>query len=213
MYTITLHNHFPGYLWNETRWSCSVSQRFEMREKTFRKESVFASILVIYLCWISEWFLSEIRNWVLVNFELVFKLFSLQFAVIIFHKVVFLGKRIWLWLFCFVGLLRALQPVLVSRVDPDSRKNTINEIRKRATSEGQWPQVRHRRWPLIHVKSWLCSFRLARVHPLEVGSFHVKKQWASSTVHAMRCFRLKCPILFYSLNSYYFCVCVFFLLI
>ncbi|XP_040838625.1 lysophosphatidylcholine acyltransferase 2 isoform X2 [Ochotona curzoniae] len=37
-------------------------------------------------------------------------------------------------------LLRALQPVLVSRVDPDSRKNTINEIRKRATSEGQWPQ-------------------------------------------------------------------------
>ncbi|XP_040838624.1 lysophosphatidylcholine acyltransferase 2 isoform X1 [Ochotona curzoniae] len=38
-------------------------------------------------------------------------------------------------------LLRALQPVLVSRVDPDSRKNTINEIRKRATSEGQWPQI------------------------------------------------------------------------
>ncbi|XP_069918032.1 lysophosphatidylcholine acyltransferase 2 isoform X1 [Oryctolagus cuniculus] len=38
-------------------------------------------------------------------------------------------------------LLRAVQPVLVSRVDPDSRKNTINEIRKRATSEGQWPQI------------------------------------------------------------------------
>lgn len=38
-------------------------------------------------------------------------------------------------------LLRALQPVLVSRVDPDSRKNTINEIKKRATSGGQWPQI------------------------------------------------------------------------
>ncbi|XP_028644052.1 lysophosphatidylcholine acyltransferase 2 isoform X2 [Grammomys surdaster] len=38
-------------------------------------------------------------------------------------------------------LLRALQPVLVSRVDPDSRKNTINEIKKRATSGGEWPQV------------------------------------------------------------------------
>uniref|UniRef100_A0A452SCE9 Lysophosphatidylcholine acyltransferase 2 n=1 Tax=Ursus americanus TaxID=9643 RepID=A0A452SCE9_URSAM len=38
-------------------------------------------------------------------------------------------------------LLRALQPVLVSRVDPDSRKNTINEIVRRATSGGQWPQV------------------------------------------------------------------------
>uniref|UniRef100_P0C1Q3 Lysophosphatidylcholine acyltransferase 2 n=1 Tax=Rattus norvegicus TaxID=10116 RepID=PCAT2_RAT len=38
-------------------------------------------------------------------------------------------------------LLRALQPVLVSRVDPDSRKNTINEIKKRAMSGGEWPQI------------------------------------------------------------------------
>ncbi|XP_035137598.1 lysophosphatidylcholine acyltransferase 2 isoform X1 [Callithrix jacchus] len=38
-------------------------------------------------------------------------------------------------------LLRAVQPVLVSRVDPDSRKNTINEIIKRATSGGEWPQI------------------------------------------------------------------------
>ncbi|XP_010860233.1 PREDICTED: lysophosphatidylcholine acyltransferase 2 isoform X2 [Bison bison bison] len=37
-------------------------------------------------------------------------------------------------------ILRALQPVLVSRVDPDSRKNTINEIIRRATSGGEWPQ-------------------------------------------------------------------------
>ncbi|XP_072823488.1 lysophosphatidylcholine acyltransferase 2 isoform X2 [Vicugna pacos] len=38
-------------------------------------------------------------------------------------------------------LLRTLQPVLVSRVDPDSRKNTINEIIRRATSGGEWPQM------------------------------------------------------------------------
>ncbi|XP_001508426.1 lysophosphatidylcholine acyltransferase 2 isoform X1 [Ornithorhynchus anatinus] len=38
-------------------------------------------------------------------------------------------------------ILRALQPVLVSRVDPDSRKTTINEIIKRATSGGKWPQI------------------------------------------------------------------------
>ncbi|XP_053457967.1 lysophosphatidylcholine acyltransferase 2 [Nycticebus coucang] len=38
-------------------------------------------------------------------------------------------------------LLRAVQPILVSRVDPDSRKNTINEIIKRTTSEGKWPQL------------------------------------------------------------------------
>lgn len=41
----------------------------------------------------------------------------------------------------FGTILRALQPVLVSRVDPDSRRNTINEITKRATSGGEWPQV------------------------------------------------------------------------
>ncbi|XP_066493209.1 lysophosphatidylcholine acyltransferase 2 [Tiliqua scincoides] len=38
-------------------------------------------------------------------------------------------------------ILSALQPVVVSRVDPDSRKNTINEITRRATSGEQWPQV------------------------------------------------------------------------
>ncbi|KAM3920032.1 lysophosphatidylcholine acyltransferase 2 isoform 2-T3 [Leptodactylus fuscus] len=41
----------------------------------------------------------------------------------------------------FGSIFRALQPVLVSRVDPDSRRNTINEITKRATSGGKWPQV------------------------------------------------------------------------
>lgn len=39
------------------------------------------------------------------------------------------------------GFVRCLQPVLVSRQDPDSRKNTIQEIDKRAKSEGRWPQV------------------------------------------------------------------------
>ncbi|XP_053555543.1 lysophosphatidylcholine acyltransferase 2 isoform X2 [Bombina bombina] len=41
----------------------------------------------------------------------------------------------------FGRILRALQPVLVSRVDPESRKTTINEITQRATSGGKWPQV------------------------------------------------------------------------
>lgn len=39
------------------------------------------------------------------------------------------------------GLMRCLQPVLVSRKDPDSRKNTIQEIESRAKSAGHWPQV------------------------------------------------------------------------
>ncbi|KAM9765769.1 lysophosphatidylcholine acyltransferase 2 [Menidia menidia] len=41
----------------------------------------------------------------------------------------------------FGRFVRCLQPVLVSRNDPDSRRNTIQEIDKRAKSGGYWPQV------------------------------------------------------------------------
>ncbi|XP_037103747.1 lysophosphatidylcholine acyltransferase 2 [Syngnathus acus] len=41
----------------------------------------------------------------------------------------------------FGRFVRCLQPVLVSRKDPDSRKNTIQEIVGRAKSGGLWPQV------------------------------------------------------------------------
>ncbi|KAL2088392.1 hypothetical protein ACEWY4_015291 [Coilia grayii] len=41
----------------------------------------------------------------------------------------------------FGRFLRCLQPVLVSRKDPDSRRNTIKEIESRSTSGGVWPQV------------------------------------------------------------------------
>uniref|UniRef100_A0A6B2FFB0 EF-hand domain-containing protein n=1 Tax=Bothriechis nubestris TaxID=1766655 RepID=A0A6B2FFB0_9SAUR len=46
-----------------------------------------------------------------------------------------------IWVPIFGRFLDALQPVLVSRNDPDSRKHTIHEITKRATSGEQWPQV------------------------------------------------------------------------
>ncbi|NXC49329.1 PCAT2 acyltransferase, partial [Penelope pileata] len=41
----------------------------------------------------------------------------------------------------FGTILRSLQPVAVSRLDPDSRKNTVTEITNRALSKGQWPQI------------------------------------------------------------------------
>ncbi|NWX03332.1 PCAT2 acyltransferase, partial [Caloenas nicobarica] len=41
----------------------------------------------------------------------------------------------------FGTILSSIQPVSVSRQDPDSRKNTAAEITKRALSRGQWPQV------------------------------------------------------------------------
>uniref|UniRef100_A0A8C8FL14 EF-hand domain-containing protein n=1 Tax=Oncorhynchus tshawytscha TaxID=74940 RepID=A0A8C8FL14_ONCTS len=43
--------------------------------------------------------------------------------------------------FLHPGFVRCLQPVLVSRQDPDSRKNTIMEIDSRAKSGGSWPQI------------------------------------------------------------------------
>ncbi|ELU17291.1 hypothetical protein CAPTEDRAFT_36573, partial [Capitella teleta] len=33
------------------------------------------------------------------------------------------------------------QPVFVSREDPNSRQNTIREIRQRAQTHGEWPQI------------------------------------------------------------------------
>uniref|UniRef100_A0A8C3L6I9 Lysophosphatidylcholine acyltransferase 2 n=1 Tax=Chrysolophus pictus TaxID=9089 RepID=A0A8C3L6I9_CHRPC len=41
----------------------------------------------------------------------------------------------------FGTILSSLQPVAVSRQDPDSRKNTLSEITSRALSRGQWPQI------------------------------------------------------------------------
>uniref|UniRef100_A0A4W3JVT0 Lysophosphatidylcholine acyltransferase 2 n=1 Tax=Callorhinchus milii TaxID=7868 RepID=A0A4W3JVT0_CALMI len=41
----------------------------------------------------------------------------------------------------FGSCLRCIQPVLVSRLDPDSKKKTVEEITKRATSQGKWPQL------------------------------------------------------------------------
>ncbi|XP_066050676.1 lysophosphatidylcholine acyltransferase 2 [Chamaea fasciata] len=41
----------------------------------------------------------------------------------------------------FGTILGSLQPVAVSRQDPDSRKNTVAEITRRSLSRGQWPQI------------------------------------------------------------------------
>eukprot|EP00123_Amoebidium_parasiticum_P020997 comp5986_c0_seq1/m.1831 comp5986_c0_seq1/g.1831 ORF comp5986_c0_seq1/g.1831 comp5986_c0_seq1/m.1831 type:complete len:539 (-) comp5986_c0_seq1:82-1698(-) len=39
------------------------------------------------------------------------------------------------------NIISALQPIYVDRKDPDSKKSCLNEIRKRATSGGEWPQI------------------------------------------------------------------------
>ncbi|KAK2164584.1 hypothetical protein LSH36_61g01016 [Paralvinella palmiformis] len=44
-------------------------------------------------------------------------------------------------LFMFGALIRLIQPLLVSREDPNSRQNTIKEIQKRVQSGGTWPPL------------------------------------------------------------------------
>lgn len=39
------------------------------------------------------------------------------------------------------ALIRYIRPVFVSRSDQDSRRKTVEEIKRRAQSGGKWPQV------------------------------------------------------------------------
>ena len=39
------------------------------------------------------------------------------------------------------ALIKYIQPVFVSRTDQDSRRKTVEEIKRRAQSGGKWPQV------------------------------------------------------------------------
>lgn len=40
-----------------------------------------------------------------------------------------------------LALIKFIRPVFVSRSDQDSRKKTVEEIKRRAHSGGEWPQV------------------------------------------------------------------------
>lgn len=49
---------------------------------------------------------------------------------------------IYLVFLCFLlALIKYIRPVFVSRSDQDSRKKTVEEIKRRAHSGGEWPQV------------------------------------------------------------------------
>ena len=80
----------------------------------------------------------------------------------------------------FTACIRALQPVYVSRTNVNSRKKTIEEIKRRASSGGKW---RHlvifpegtctNRQCLITFKPGWSNVCLSQVHKLqEAGSVH-----------------------------------------
>lgn len=54
------------------------------------------------------------------------------------------GNKGWFASFCFPSssaLIKYIRPVFVSRSDQDSRRKTVEEIKRRAQSDGKWPQV------------------------------------------------------------------------
>ncbi|XP_011820129.1 PREDICTED: lysophosphatidylcholine acyltransferase 1 [Mandrillus leucophaeus] len=53
-------------------------------------------------------------------------------------------------------LIRYIRPVFVSRSDQDSRRKTVEEIKRRAQSNGKWPQVTH---AALIVFQWFYSER------------------------------------------------------
>ncbi|XP_069863386.1 lysophosphatidylcholine acyltransferase 2B-like [Dipodomys merriami] len=61
--------------------------------------------------------------------------------------------------------LLSTQPVLVTREDPDSRKNTRNEILKRVTSHEKWPQILIFPEGVCTNRSCLVTFKLGAFSP------------------------------------------------
>lgn len=85
---------------------------------------------------------------------------------------------------CSPGFLRCVQPVLVSRTDPDSRRNTILEIERRAKSGGHWPQVSASTFILFYLvtlkwskikQSWTFKLEFHNVKTKCVPSFESRK--------------------------------------
>lgn len=68
-------------------------------------------------------------------------------------------------LFCLlVALIKYIRPVFVSRSDQDSRKKTVEEIKRRAHSGGEWPQVNGRTlWIDVKNAEYLHGINKARM--------------------------------------------------
>lgn len=70
-----------------------------------------------------------------------------------FLSICLISSYLFSFFLSFAALIKFIRPVFVSRSDPDSRRKTVEEIKRRACSAGQWPQVRH-----TLIQSWLGSW-------------------------------------------------------
>ncbi len=55
---------------------------------------------------------------------------------------------------CLSALIKYIRPVFVSRSDQDSRRKTVEEIKRRAHSGAEWPQVPAHRDTSLHACTW-----------------------------------------------------------
>lgn len=65
---------------------------------------------------------------------------------------------------CVSALIKYIRPVFVSRSDQDSRRKTVEEIKRRARSGGDWPQVQLTDTLCFHLKNSLqrCAYQTFR---------------------------------------------------
>lgn len=78
------------------------------------------------------------------------------------------------FLYLLLALIKYIRPVFVSRSDQDSRKKTVEEIKRRAHSGGEWPQVDG--WKLLctnYLTSMPCSGQKYKTITLTLLYFNV----------------------------------------
>lgn len=90
-------------------------------------------------------------------------------------------------LFCLlVALIKYIRPVFVSRSDQDSRKKTVEEIKRRAHSGGEWPQVNGRTLWIETLKTLSICTELIRAGCLKWQPNEINGQTRKAPVDAKR---------------------------
>ncbi len=85
------------------------------------------------------------------------------------NDTLFLYSYVFSLLLCLLlALIKYIRPVFVSRSDQDSRKKTVEEIKRRAHSGGEWPQVN--KWKFSCTKTfrmwfWACTHTITPFFP------------------------------------------------
>uniref|UniRef100_A0A673CUM9 Lysophosphatidylcholine acyltransferase 1 n=1 Tax=Sphaeramia orbicularis TaxID=375764 RepID=A0A673CUM9_9TELE len=85
-------------------------------------------------------------------------------------------------------LIKYIRPVFVSRSDQDSRKKTVEEIKRRAHSGGEWPQIMIFPEGTCTNRSCLITFKPGNAPPPPPPPFHLKSCcWLFTHITELQC--------------------------